>query len=110
MDNDKKPSAFRVNDLNYLGNDASINYFLHASKGYGSKYLVSYACYHSPLYTEKISDVDVDLHMRLARFCNELTSKQIVVLADVLKVVKQRTENSASIIAEPMDALGYIRP
>mgnify|MGYP003422717497 CR=1 FL=1 len=109
LDNDKKPSAIRVNDLNYLGNDASINYFLHASKGYGSKYLVSYASYHSPLYTEKISDVDADLHMRLARFCNDLTSKQIVVLADVLKVVMQRTENSASFMPGPMEALSVAR-
>ena len=78
--------------------------------------------YQSPLYTEKISDVDVDLHMRLARFCNDLTSKQIVVLADVLKVVKQRTENSASIkvvkqrtensdsiMAQPMEAVSVAR-
>ena len=93
---DEKPSAIVVNDLNYLGNKASINYFLHANNGNGTKYLVSNAHYQSNLFTDKISDVDTSLNIRLARFCNELTSKQTASLAEVLMLVNQQRMQQTS--------------
>ena len=79
-----------MNDL-HLGDDKYCKFIKHLNKDTARHYLVAIS--QDERFTdercENLSLVDLDLQMKLTRLCSELSSKQQLRLAEIIRLVMQ---------------------